>query len=106
MPSRSASSVTGACMWSGVDTVHMSMFLPCLANSSRKSVNRSAAWNFSDLPLLSSVLRSTSQIAITLPNKAALSESLPPLPPTPMQATLSCSLAEVLQAVRVPAATK
>jgi len=45
-------------------------------------------------------------MAITLPNMAALSESLPPLPPTPMQATLSRSVAESLHAGRPPAATK
>ena len=106
MPSRMAASVAGACMWSGVLIVAIWMFLPCLASSSRKSVNFSALLNPSEFPLLSSVFWSTSQIAMTLPNWAAFSESLPPLPPTPMQATLNFSLADWLSARRVPAATK
>ena len=93
-------------MWSGVLTVAIWMFLPCLAKSSRKSVNFSALLNRAEFPLLSSVLRSTSQMAMTLPNSAALSESLPPLPPQPMQATLNFSLGDWLSARRVPAATK
>jgi hypothetical protein len=69
-------------------------------------MNCSASVNLSPLPLLSSVLRSTSQMAITRPKRAALSESVPPLPPTPMQATVSSSLALALATGREPAATK
>ena len=106
MPSRIAANVAGACMWSGVLIVAISAFLPNLASSSRKSVNFSAPLKPSEFPLPSNVLRSTSQIATTLPNWAALLESPPPLPPTPMQTTFSFSFAARLTRGLMPPATQ
>ena len=78
-----------ACVWSGVETTTASSRGPSSWSSSRKSLYFLASLCFS--PLASSRFWSMSQSATIRPWWAAWSVSLPPLPPTPMQAMFSVS---------------
>src|SRR5262249_41731689 len=86
-------------------TVTASICLSISSSILRKSLYFFAFGNFS--AIRSTMLSSTSQMATTFPTCPACSVSPWPLPPTPTQAKLICSLAALLAAtLRPPAAQK